>query len=97
NADLQFNSQEEADNFKASYSGFGVSANLGINYKGSSKDYTTTINAYIIGGPGSQLVAYSLDELKKQIDDAFKHATYQNARPIKYKVFSMAGDVINTY
>jgi hypothetical protein len=51
----------------------------------------------MIGGPGGQVVAYTFDELQKQIDDAFAHVTYQNARPIKYKAYSMAGDVLNTY
>ena len=96
NADLQFSSQQEADNFKASYSGFGISANLNINYGSSSKNVTATINAYIVGGPGGVLVAYSLADLKNQINKVMAGANYQNARPIMYKSYSMAGDVINT-
>jgi hypothetical protein len=97
NADLTFTSEQEADQFKGSYSGFGVSVSLNVNYGSGSKSTNTTINGYMIGGPGSQVVAYSLDELKKQIEKAFAGATYQNARPIKYKAYSMAGDVLNTY
>ena len=89
NADLTFNTQADADIFKGSYSGYGVSVSLNVSYSSS--------NGYMIGGPGNQVVAYSLDELKKQIDKAFAGATYQNARPIKYKSYSMAGDVLNTY
>jgi hypothetical protein len=97
NADLTFNSEQDADQFKGSYSGFGVSVSLNVNYGTSSKSTQTTINGYMIGGPGSQVVAYSLDDLKKQIEKAFAGATYQNARPIKYKAYSMGGDVLNTY
>ena len=97
NADVQFSSQQEADHFKASYSGFGFNANLNIDYGTSNKNVTTTINAYIIGGPGGTVVATSLEDLQKQINFIFSKANYQNARPIKYKVYSMAGDIINTY
>jgi len=97
NADLTFASQVDADEFKGSYSGFGVSASLKINYSNSTKNTSATINGYMIGGPGNQVVAYSLEELKNQIEKAFAGATYQNARPIKYKAYSMAGDVLNTY
>ena len=97
NADLTFANQSDADVFKGSYSGYGVSVSLNVNFAEGSKSTSTTINGYMIGGPSSQVVAYSLDQLKKQIDDAFAHATYQNARPIKYKAYSMAGDVLNTY
>jgi hypothetical protein len=97
NADLTFASEADADVFKGSYSGFGVSVSLNVNYSSGSKSTSATINGYMIGGPGNQVVAYSLDDLKKQIDNAFANATYQNARPIKYKAYSMAGDLLNTY
>jgi hypothetical protein len=97
NADITFATEQDADQFKGSYSGFGVSVSLNVNYGTSSKNTTANINGYMIGGPGSQVVAYSLDDLKKQIEKAFEGATYQNARPIKYKAYSMAGDVLNTY
>jgi len=97
NADITFASQEEADQFKGSYSGFGVSVSLNVDYGTSSKNTTATINGYMIGGPGNQLVAYSLADLKKQIEKAFAGATFQNARPISYEVCDMAGDQINTY
>jgi hypothetical protein len=97
NADITFASEAEADQFKGSYSGYGVSVSLDVNYGSSSKNTSATINGYMIGGPGTQVVAYSLDDLKKQIEKAFAGATYQNARPISYKVCSMAGDALNTY
>jgi hypothetical protein len=97
NADLQFSSQQEADQFKASYSGFGVSAALNVGYGSSSKNVQCTINCYVIGGPGGTTVAYSLSELEKQIQKIFATCTYKQARPIKYKAATMAGDDLNTY
>jgi len=96
NADFQFTSQEEADHFKASYSGFGFSANLAVDYGNSSKNVTTTINANIIGGPGGTLVATSLADLKKQITQIMGAANCNNVQPIKYQSTTMAGDVLNT-
>jgi hypothetical protein len=96
NADLTFSSEQEADQFKASYSGFGFSASLGINYGSSSSNVQTTINSYIIGGPGGTSVAYSLKDLKAQIEKVFANCTYKQARPIKYKASTMSGDVLNT-
>lgn len=97
NADLQFSSQQEADQFKASYSGFGVSAALNVGYGSVTKNVQTTINCYVIGGPGGTTVAYSLSDLEKQIQKIFATCTYKQARPIKYKAATMAGDDLNTY
>jgi hypothetical protein len=96
NADLTFSSEQEADQFKASYSGFGFSASLGINYGSVTSNVQTTINSYIIGGPGGTSVAYSLKDLKAQIEKVFATCTYKQARPIKYKASTMSGDVLNT-
>jgi hypothetical protein len=97
NADFTFASQAEADNFKASVSDFGVTASLGVGVGSSSKSTQITINSDITGGPGGHKVAYSIKELQKQIDKAVEGATYQNARPIKYKAYNMAGDVMFTH
>jgi hypothetical protein len=97
NADITFASQQDADQFRGSVSGFGATVSLSVGYGSGSKNTTANINAYIIGGPGGQAVASSLDELKNQIQKAFDGANYQNARPISYKVCDMAGDQLNTY
>jgi hypothetical protein len=97
NADLTFSSQQEADQFKASYSGFGVSAALNVGYGSVSKNVQCTINCYVIGGPGGTTVAYSLAELEKQIQKIFATCTYRQARPIKYVASAMTGDDLNTY
>jgi hypothetical protein len=97
NADLQFSSSQEADLFKASYSGFGVSASLNVKYGSVTSNVQTTINSYTIGGPGNLAPAYSLKELEAQIEKAFANCTFQQARPIKYVAESMGGDDLNTY
>ncbi len=96
NADITFSSEQEADQFKASYSGFGFSASLDINYGSVTSNVQTTINSYIIGGPGGTSVCYSLKDLKAQIEKVFASCTYKQARPIKYKASAMSGDVLNT-
>jgi hypothetical protein len=97
NADLQFNSEQEADQFKASYSGFGFSANLNVGYGSVSSSVQATINCYVVGGPGGQTVAYSLKDLEKQIQNILAHCTYKDARPIKYEVSTFSGEQLNTY
>lgn len=97
NADMQFNSEQEADQFKASYSGFGFSANLNVGYGSVTSSVQTTINCYVVGGPGGQTVAYSLKDLEKQIQNIFAHCTYKDARPIKYEVSTFSGEQLNTY
>ena len=97
NADMQFSSEQEADLFKASYSGFGVSAALSVGYGSVTSNVQTTINCYVIGGPGGTTVAYSLKDLEKQIQKIFATCTYKDARPIKYVASTMAGDDLNTY
>ena len=94
NADITFASEADADAFKASYSGFGFSASLNLDYSSSSKSTNTTINGYIVGGPGNQVIAYSLSDLKKLINQAFESATYAEARPINFQAMTMDGQVV---
>ncbi|HEX3934615.1 MAG TPA: hypothetical protein VHW43_08035, partial [Puia sp.] len=96
NADLTFSSEQEADQFKASYSGFGFGASLNVDYGSVTSNVQTTINCYIVGGPGGTSVAYSLKDLKAQIEKIFANCTYKQARPVKYKSAAMSGDVLNT-
>ena len=95
NADITFSSQSDADAFKAAYSGFGFSASLNLDYSSGSKSSSSTINGYVVGGPGNQIVAYSLSELKTLINKAFAATTYANARPISYQAMSMDDQVVH--
>lgn len=94
NVDLTFASEQAANNFKGSYSGFGASLSLSEKNGSASKSTAATINSYVIGGPGNTIVAYSLADLKAQINKVFAGATYKNARPIRYYACSMAGAVV---
>ncbi len=98
NADITFSSEQEADVFKGSYSGFGVSANLDVNYASSSKSGATNITGYFVGGPSSgTFVATSLAQLQKMVNDVFSKTNYKDALPISYTVCTMAGKTLNTY
>jgi hypothetical protein len=97
NLTYTFNSTQEADQFKASYSGFGGSANVSLDQMSKSSSVSNTINAYIVGGPGRNTMAFDKKGLEKEIQDVLSGATYQNAVPIAYTFFDMAGDLVGSY
>ena len=97
NLTYTFNSQQEADQFKASYSGFGASANVNLNQISTSKSVSNTINCYVIGGPGNTTISFDKKDLEKQLKAIFKGATYRNAKPIQYSFFDMGGDLVGSY
>jgi hypothetical protein len=94
NADITFSSEAEADAFKAAYSGFGFTASLDLSLGSTSKATSTTINGYIVGGPGNQVIAYTLSQLKDLINKTFANATYAEARPLSYEAMTMDGSVV---
>lgn len=97
NLTYTFNSTSEADAFKASYSGFGGSANVSLDQMSKSSSVSNTINAYIVGGPGRNTMAFDKKSLEKEIRGVLSGATYQNAVPIAYTFFDMAGDLVGSY
>lgn len=95
NLDFTFDSQEEADNLKASYSGYGVNANVDLNLLSKSSALSAKINAYIIGGPSSgATVTFTKDQLQTEMQNVLNNATYSNAAPVSYQLFDMTGSVI---
>jgi hypothetical protein len=96
NATLTFNSSQEADKFKASYSMLIASAFLGVDFGSSSKSFTSAINCYIVGGPGNLPPSTTLQQLQANISNAFINTNSQNARPISYVADDMDGDEIST-
>ncbi len=95
NMEFTFLSKSDADNFKAQYSGFGFSANVSLDYLSKSTAASTTVNAYIIGGPSSgATVSFDKQDLQQRIQSIFSSATYQNAQPISYELYDMNGVVI---
>jgi hypothetical protein len=95
NLDFTFSSQEEKDNLKAAYSGYGVSAKVDLDLLSKNTSLSTKINAYIVGGPSSgTTIAFDKDQLKTQLQNILSNATYANARPISYQLYDMEGSVI---
>ncbi len=91
------NSSQDAENFKASYSGFGASANVNLNALQADKNVSETINCYVIGGPGNTTLQFNRKDLQKEIQNIFRNATWENAQPISYSFYDMADDVIGSY
>jgi hypothetical protein len=96
NLTYTFNSASEAASFKASYSGWGVSANIGLSDISSSSSVSSTINCYVVGGPANIAPSFDKKDLEKTLKQIFAGATYQNAQPISYNFFDMAGDMIGS-
>ncbi|HVZ96193.1 MAG TPA: thiol-activated cytolysin family protein [Chitinophagaceae bacterium] len=95
NMEFTFLTKSDADNFKAQYSGFGFNANVSLDYLSKSTAASTTVNAYIIGGPSSgATVSFDKQDLQQKIQSIFSSATYQNAQPISYELYDMNGVVI---
>ena len=96
NFSATFNSEDEAAEFNASYSGWGVSANVAFDQLSKNTSVSSTINAYIVGGPGNATIAINKNELEAQIKKLMSGATYKNAMPVKYEFYDMAGDVVGS-
>ena len=96
NMTVTFNSQQEEADFKASYSGWGISANVDLDQLSKEKSVSETINCYIVGGPGTSTISFNKKELKAQIQKILAGSTYKNAMPIKYEFYDMAGEVLGS-
>jgi len=96
NVTFTFDTEDEAAAFSASYSGWGVSANVDFAQISENKSVNNTINCYIVGGPGNSTITFNKKELKKQIEDVMSKATYKNAMPVKYEFYDIAGQVIGS-
>lgn len=96
NVTYTFDSEEEAANFSASYSGWGVSAHVDFDAIEKNKNVNSTINCYVVGGPGNSTISFNKQGLEKQIKDVIAKATYRNAMPVKYEFYDMAGNVIGS-
>ncbi len=98
NLTYTFATSQEADQFKAAYSGFGAKVNFSLNQMSQSSSTSSTINCYTVGGSSqSNTPSFNKAQLEKQLDAIFAGATYQNAQPIAYTLKDMAGDEIGSY
>jgi Thiol-activated cytolysin len=96
NMTVTFNSQQEEADFAASYSGFGVSANVAFDQISKSSSVSSTINCYVVGGPGNSTLSFDKKDLQKEIEKIMSGATYKNAMPVKYEFYDMAGNVVGS-
>lgn len=96
NLDIKFKSQKDADEFKASYSRFGIKANADLDYLSKSSSVETKINAYVVGGPTNSTITFNKEDLKAEIQRIISQTNTSNAKPVSYQLMSMAGDVIGT-
>lgn len=96
NLTVNFDSEEEAASFSASYSGFGVSASVDLDQISKSKSVSNTINCYVVGGAGNSTLSFDKKDLKKELNEIMSKATYRNAMPVKYQFYDMACDVIGS-
>jgi hypothetical protein len=94
NLTLTFNSSQEEDEFKAAYSGFGADANVAVHYLSTSKSVQSTINCYVVGGPGNSTLSFDKKDLEKQLTSLVAGVNYKNARPISYQFYDMACNVV---
>jgi hypothetical protein len=94
NLTVTFNSSQEENDFKAAYSGFGADVNAAVHYLSASKSVQSTINCYVVGGPGNSTLSFDKKELEKQLAQLIAGVNYQNARPVSYQFYDMAGNVM---
>ena len=94
NLTVSFNSSQEENEFKAAYSGFGADANVAVHYLSTSKSVQSTINCYVVGGPGNSTLSFDKKDLEKQLTQLVAGVNYQNARPISYQFYDMASNVV---
>jgi len=94
NLTVDFNSSQQADEFKASYSGFDISANGAFDYLSKNSSSSSQANVYVVGGSGSSAITLNPKTLLSDINKILSTVTYENARPISYQFMNMAGDIV---
>jgi hypothetical protein len=94
NLTVSFNYSQEENEFKAAYSGYGADANVAVHYLSTSKSVQSTINCYVVGGPGNSTLSFDKKDLEKQLTQLVAGVNYQNARPISYQFYDMACNVV---
>jgi hypothetical protein len=96
NLDITFNSQSDANAFSAKYNGESYNANVDLNWLSNNSSVQSTINCYVVGGPGSSTISFDKSQLQTQLQNILAGVTYANARPIMFQLYDMAGDIIGS-
>ena len=96
NLDITFNSASDANNFSAKYNGDSYNASVDINWLQNNSSVQSSINCYVVGGPGSSTITFDKSQLQSQLQNILSGVTYANARPISFQLYDMAGDIIGS-
>jgi len=94
NLTVNFKSTQEVNDFKASYSGFGINANGAFDYLSKNTTSSSQANVYVVGGSSKSSITLNPKTLLKDVNKILSTATYENARPISYQFMNMAGDLV---
>lgn len=96
NITIQLSSGSEATAIEGGLNEGGLSGSAELNLLQQYSGDITNINAYEIGGPNVGAVQLNKNNLLRNINKILSGATYQNAQPVDYQLFDMAGDVIGS-
>jgi len=92
--DTKILTAEQGMKFAAAYSGFGAKADFDIQSLVRESSSETTVKMYIVGGQNDGLLSTTKDDIIGRLNNYFKGATLQNAKPIKYQFRNMNNEVI---
>jgi thiol-activated cytolysin len=96
NLDITFSSASDANTFSAKYNGEDYNANVDLNWLANNSSVQSTINCYVVGGPGSSTISFDKSQLQTQLQNILSNVSYANARPISFQLYDMAGDIIGS-
>ncbi|WP_177224052.1 thiol-activated cytolysin family protein [Thermoflavifilum thermophilum] len=96
NLTINISSDSMGASFDATYNSGIYNANMALNFVQKNASNITSVNAYEIGGPNVGPIQLDPNNLINSINSILAGATYQNAQPIDYQLYDMAGDVIGS-
>ena len=89
-------SNEMGTKFDARYTGFGASANFGLESLTKEASEETTVKIYIVGGTNEGFIETTKSELMNKLNQYFKNTNLQNAKPISYQFKNMNDEVVQS-
>lgn len=96
NIELVLTKREDIVKFNAEYGAKGgVNFNLGTDILSKSSNTNKTVNAYVIGAPGT-VSSFNVDKLDEEIKALLATCTFQHARPVYYTMGDMNGATVAT-
>lgn len=94
---VQFEIDEEKikNNFKASYDALTAGGMASVDVARDITQNRATISMFVIGGQSNEsYVEYSIEAMKKRIQEIQRTLTYNNSRPIQYQFRNMDNRVV---